>query len=110
MRKRGSLGEFEVLILAAIARLGGRAYGAELFRELVERTGRDIAMGAVYTTLYRLEEKGLLTSEVGEATPVRGGRARRYFSIEPAGVQAVQSSVEALASLLEGTSLELGPT
>jgi len=110
VRKRSSLGEFELLVLATIVRLGDRAYGAEIFRELEEQTGRDIAMGAVYTTLYRLEEKGLLSSEVGEATPVRGGRARRYFSIEGAGVEAVRRSVQALGALIGDTHLGWGTT
>ena len=105
MGKRSTLGEFELLVLAVLLRLGDRAYGVLVYRELEERTGRPISLGAVYTTLYRLEEKGLVSSEMGDPTPVRGGRAKRYFKIEATGVEAVQTSVDALAALLEDTRL-----
>lgn len=108
MGKRPFLGEFEVLVLAALVRLGENAYGAEIFRELEQRTSRPIAMGAVYTTLYRLEEKGYVSSSVGEPTPRRGGRARRYFRIEAAGEEAVRNSVTMLADLLADTRLAWG--
>lgn len=108
MGKRDVSGEFELMVLAAILRLGDRAYGARVFREIEEQTGRAVAMGAVYTTLYRLEEKGLVRSEVGEPTPKRGGRARRYFSIEAAGVEALRGSVDALGALLKDTDLAWG--
>ncbi|MDX1395181.1 MAG: helix-turn-helix transcriptional regulator [Gemmatimonadota bacterium] len=108
MGKRDSLGEFEILILAALVRLGDRAYGAAVFREVEERTGRSIAMGAVYTTLYRLEEKRLISSELGDPTPTRGGRAKRYFSIEAAGVEAIERSVGALEAMLADTRLAWG--
>ena len=106
MGKRTLLGEFELLVLATLVRLGDDAYGAAVYRELEERTGHAFAMGGVYTTLYRLEEKGLVSSTVGDPTPVRGGRSRRYFKIEAPGVEAVRNSVGALAALLEDTGLE----
>lgn len=104
MSGRNGLGEFELLVLAAVMRLGDEGYGTAVYRE-VERTGRSVSMGAVYTTLYRMEEKGLLTSEHGDPTPVRGGRAKRYFRLTDDGLTGLRASLGALATLLDGTEL-----
>ena len=100
------LGTFELVVLLAVARLGGDGYGVTLRREIERRTGRDVAVGSVYATLARLEEKGFVTSREGEPTPVRGGRARKHFRVEPAGVEALASTRGALERLWDG--LELG--
>lgn len=105
MGKRVLLGEFELLVLAAVLRLGSEAYGANVYRELGEKCDRHVSLGAVYTTLSRLEGKNLVTSELGESTPVRGGRAKRYFTITNSGKTAVSSSSRALMSLLQDTEL-----
>ncbi len=76
-----NLGELEQLVLLAIARLGDDAYGVTIRREIATRTKRDLAFGSVYTTLARLEEKGLVASHLGDATPERGGRAKKHFVI-----------------------------
>ena len=106
MSERNGLGEFEFLVLAAVLRLGAEAYGSAVYRE-VEATGRRVSMGAVYTTLYRLEERGLVRSHTGDPTPKRGGRAKRFFRLEPEGREALKTSVAALRTLLAGTELAL---
>ena len=89
---RQSLGELEQVLLLALLRLGGDAYGAAIRAEILERTGRSITPGAIYPTLDRLEARGLLRSRVAGATAERGGRARRYFKITPAGLRATWSA------------------
>jgi DNA-binding PadR family transcriptional regulator len=100
------LGEFEAVVLLAVARLDGRGYGVTLRREIEQRTGRAPALGAVYATLARLEQKGCVRSREGERTPVRGGRARRHFTLTAAGAIALRAAREAQERLWEG--LELG--
>lgn len=107
MTQRVGLGEFEVVVLAAVLRLGRDAYGSAIYRA-VKAAGRAVSIGAVYTTLYRLEERGLVTSEEGDPTPVRGGRAKRYYAIDAAGREALAESIRPLRNLLRGTALALG--
>jgi DNA-binding PadR family transcriptional regulator len=85
-------GGLELAVLVAVARLGEDAYGATVRRELSERAGRDYSVGAVYTTLDRLEGKGLVRSWRSDPTPVRGGRARRCFELTAAGRRALSAS------------------
>jgi DNA-binding PadR family transcriptional regulator len=93
------LGEFEHLLLLAILQCGDEAYTVPV-RELLEtRVGRTVSRGALYTSLERLEAKGLVTSRFGDPLAIRGGRARRYFSVTPAGLGAVRAARAALASL-----------
>ena len=103
---RGSLGEFEHLILLAVYRLGGNAYGVPVIREVEERTGRSVTQAAAYLTLRRLEEKGLIKSKRGEPTAERGGRAKRFFEITRAGTAQLRNSRTALASMWEGINPE----
>jgi DNA-binding PadR family transcriptional regulator len=100
--KGESLGEFEHLILLAVLRLGDDAYGMRVRREISERTGRDVTIGAVYATLERLESKGLVLARIGEATPERGGRAKRSFRVTGAGMEAVNRTRQEVESLSEG--------
>ena len=102
MPKGDSLGEFERLVLLAVLHLGEDAYGMRVRREIAERTGRDVAIGAVYATLDRLEEKELLTSELGEPAPERGGRAKKSFRLTAAGVRSINRSCEDLEKMLSG--------
>ena len=102
MPKGDALGGFEQLILLALARLGDDAYGVSIRKEIAERTGRDVNIGAVYATLDRLESKGLTASTVGESTPERGGRAKRYFRLTSTGVQAIEESCRAFAGMVNG--------
>jgi DNA-binding PadR family transcriptional regulator len=92
MPKGTYIGEFEQHVLAALLRLRGSAYGVTIRREIIERTGRDVAVGAIYATLDRLEAKGFVSSRLGEATPERGGRAKRYYDIEASGMHALKES------------------
>jgi DNA-binding PadR family transcriptional regulator len=99
------VGDFEQLVLLALLRLGNDAYGMEVREEIESRTGRDVSYGAVYTTLDRLEQKGFVTYRMGEATAERGGRARKYFKVSPAGVDALRDSRDALAVMWQGIRL-----
>jgi PadR family transcriptional regulator, regulatory protein PadR len=110
MPKRGYLGDFELMVLLALMRLGEDAYGVPISREIEEQSGREIALGTVYAALERLEEKGLVTSELGEPTAQRGGRAKRYFQITKRGVREVKDARRALINLWRGLKeLEGGP-
>src|SRR5215470_15830038 len=84
------LGEFEQLVLLALVRLGPDAYGATVRREIETRAGRRVGISAVYTTLERLEQKGLVRSRIGEPTGERGGRRRKHFELLPIGVRSVR--------------------
>src|ERR687889_62857 len=90
MAERAYPGGFEALVLMAVLRLGENAYGKTIRQEVEERGGRTAAIGAIYTTLDRLEQKGFVSSWQGEPTPQRGGRAKRYFRVEAAGVAALE--------------------
>ena len=96
------IGEFEQLVLMTILRLGEQAYGATVRDEIADRTGRDVSLSAVYTTLERLEHKKLLRSRIGEPTPQRGGRRKRYFALSAAGERALQTSWQRLKRVAEG--------
>jgi DNA-binding PadR family transcriptional regulator len=103
-----ALGEFEQIVLLAILRLGDAAYGVTIRQEITACTERDPAPGALYTTLDRLEEKGLVTSSYGDPTPQRGGRAKRYFTVTARGIRAVARAQRAYQRLLKGLVLPGG--
>ena len=103
-----ALGEFEQVVLLAILRLAEGAYGVAIRREIAECTEREPAPGALYTTLDRLEEKGLVTSKYGDPTPERGGRAKRYFTVTARGVRGVARAQRAYQRLLKGLVLPGG--
>ena len=86
------LGGFEQLVLLAIAHLEGEAYGVPIVEEIERRTGRKVARAAVYMTLRRLEDKGYVSSRMSDPTPERGGKARRYAKLEPAGACALREA------------------
>jgi DNA-binding PadR family transcriptional regulator len=100
-----NLGEFEQIVLLAVLRLNGRAYGVSIRAEISERTGREPTSGALYTTLDRLEQKGLLKSRTGEPTPQRGGRAKRYYKVTASGAAAVGRAQRAFRNMLDGLTL-----
>lgn len=102
-----TLGEFEQVILLAIVHLGSQAYGTSIRREIEERTGRDIAVGALYTALERLERKGYVASTMSDPTPQRGGRARRHFVIQADGAAALKRSREFLSKMWDGLTPSL---
>lgn len=96
------LGEFEALVLLALARLGPDAYGATIRREIETRTGRNLAISAVYITLDRLEGKGFVRSRVGEPTPQRGGRRRKHYAVLPMGRRALGQTYRSFMVMVEG--------
>jgi len=89
---RTDLGDTEHLVLLAILRLGPEAYGIPILDEVSARSGREVSRATVYVAVKRLEHKGLVTSRLGESTRERGGRAKRYYTIKPAGLKALRES------------------
>jgi PadR family transcriptional regulator PadR len=102
MPNRNYLGEFELLVMLVLVRLGDDAYGVPISREIEQRTERAVTVGSVYAALERLENKGFISSSVGEPTPERGGRAKRYFSVTNRGLREVRKTRQALISLWRG--------
>ena len=96
------LGTFEQAVLLAVFRLGANAYGRAILRELHDRLERDVAGGAVYATLDRLESKGLATSKVAAGTAVRGGRPPRYYTVSAVGLRALNNSKSTLDNIWRG--------
>jgi PadR family transcriptional regulator, regulatory protein PadR len=101
------LGAFEQAVLLTVARLGDEAYGRSVLRGLKTGIDREIAAGAIYATLDRLEQKGLITSRLEEGTPIRGGRARRYYRLSAAGARALNESKAAMERMWRGTKWPL---
>jgi PadR family transcriptional regulator PadR len=98
------LGEFEQLILLALARLGDDAYGVTIRQTLRERTGREPSFGAIYSTLRRLEQKGLVRSYMGEPEAVRGGRAKKHVVLTPRGRAAMRDAHRAVVRMADGVA------
>lgn len=105
MSGRDYLGEFEHVILLALLRLEDRAYGVTVRQEIEFRTKREVSIGAVYATLDRLEAKGYVKSRLGEPTPERGGRSKRFFQVTAKGVAAVNRTHRALQRMTDGLDL-----
>jgi PadR family transcriptional regulator PadR len=97
-----NLGELEQLVLLALARLGDDAYGVTVRREIASRARRDVTFGAVYTSLARLEAKGLVVSRLGDPTPERGGRRKKHYVISAGGRRALQRSLRAIRTMSRG--------
>jgi PadR family transcriptional regulator len=100
--KASVLGDFEQLVLLGVMRLGDEAYGAAIRQEIHARSGRDVSISAVYTTLDRLESKGLIRSSVGEPTAQRGGRRRKFYTLRPAGATALRQAYRAFTAMAGG--------
>ena len=100
-----TLGEFEQIVLLAILRLGENAYGVTIREEIAARTDRDPSPGALYTTLARLEDKGMLKSRLGDPTPDRGGRAKRFVKLTAGGIEAISRAQRAYQNLLQEVPL-----
>jgi PadR family transcriptional regulator len=96
-----SLGEFEQVVLLAILRLGYNAYGVTVRKEIRDCTDRDPAPGALYNTLDRLEDKGMVTSRLGGSTPKRGGRPKRLFKVTANGIEALSRAQRAYRRLMK---------
>jgi PadR family transcriptional regulator, regulatory protein PadR len=99
---RDYLTDFELMILLSILRVGDEAYGVPIAREMETTGGRTVVLSAVYAALDRLEENGLVLSSLGEPTPERGGRAKRFFHVTPAGLKSVRQARRALTQLWTG--------
>jgi PadR family transcriptional regulator PadR len=102
MAKAHYLGEFELLVMLTVIRLGEGAYGVPISLEIEQQTGRDVAFGTVYATLERLQKKGLVCSDLGDPTPERGGRAKRYFRVTSTGLRTVRQAKQSLIRLWDG--------
>ena len=102
--KNPVLGDFEQLVLLGVLRLesGDASYGAAIRQEIHARSGRDVSINAVYTTLDRLERKGFLESWVGDPTPQRGGRRRKFYALRPAGIAALRQAYRAFIAMADG--------
>jgi DNA-binding PadR family transcriptional regulator len=98
----GQLGTFEQAVLLAVVRLGENAYGRAILQEVQTRLERDVAAGAVHATLERLERKKVVWSRLGPGTPLRGGRARRFYRLQPRGLRALNEARAAIDSLWRG--------
>jgi PadR family transcriptional regulator, regulatory protein PadR len=101
------LGDFEQLVLMGVLRLGDEAYGAAIRQEIHARSGRDVSINAVYTTLDRLEHKGLLRSRVGDPTPQRGGRRRKLYAMSASGTLALRQAYLAFTAMARGIESRL---
>ena len=108
MGNKAWLGEFEQVVLLAVLQLNTNAYGFGVQQEIQRRTGRTCSIGAIYTTLDRMEQKGFVSSWMGEPTPERGGRAKKYFRVEGAGEAALRHSYAATNSMIAGLEPLLG--
>ena len=111
MVTRTSLGDFEKLVMLAVLHLGPEAYGATIIRELEARTERASSSGAVYVALRRLEKKGLVSSHVGKPDPARGGRPKRYYTVEREGLSCLRQAREDWSAMVRGleSTLEQAP-
>ena len=108
MTRTGYLGEFEQMVLLAVARLDGDAYGMSILEELEERTGRKASVASVYAALDRLARQGHVSSTVGEPSAQRGGRAKRFFKMEPSGARALSHARNAFTALWDGLEVDPG--
>ena len=106
MPKGDFLGEFEIYVMLALAHLGAEAYGVSIRQEIERRTARDVAIGAVYATLSRLEDKGLVRHELSAPLPVQGGRARKHYTLTDPGQRALAHAAEMLTRMMHGWRLE----
>lgn len=111
MKKPNLLSVYELMAVFAILRLGKEAYGVPISQEIEAQSGRRVAVSGVYAALERLERKGFVTAELGEATPQRGGRAKTYFRLTAKGLEEARAAKQALVNLWHSTpGLKAKPT
>ena len=101
-RPNDALSNFELMVMLALIRLGENAYGVPIAQEIEKHRGKEIAIGSVYAALERLESKGFVESQLGESTPERGGRAKRYFTVTRKGLKEAAETRQTLLSLWKG--------
>jgi len=102
MSNPNAISNFELMVLLALIRLGDEAYGVPISEEIEEHSGHDVALGSVYAGLERLQQRGFVSSSVGDPTPERGGRAKKYFRITAKGMKVVRETQQTLTSLWKG--------
>ena len=110
MGTRTHFSTFELMVMLALGRLGPDAYGVPIAREIEESSGRDVVLGSVYAALERLQQKGFATSTMGDPTPERGGRAKRYFRLTAAGQREIRDAQRTLTKLWRGIEKFRGET
>lgn len=110
MKQRTHLSTFELMVMLALARLGEDAYGVPIAREIEDSSGREVVLGSVYAALERLEKKDFVSSTLGEPTPERGGRAKRYFRLTARGSREVRDAQRTLLKLSRGMAGLKGAT
>lgn len=110
MARGAWLGEFELILLLTLVQLGDDAYGVTISRQIEKISGREAALGSVYAALDRLEEKGLVSSRLGDPTAERGGRAKRYFEVTEQGLKALRQTQRTLVRLWQGLPKLAGGT
>lgn len=103
------LGDLEQLVLLAVLRVGADAYGVPVHDEILRRANRDLTLGTIYKTLERLQQKGLVSSQMGDPTPQRGGRRTRCYQVTRAGRQELQASLRSIRRMLAGLDVGLEP-
>jgi PadR family transcriptional regulator, regulatory protein PadR len=103
MKKSNLLSTYELMAMFAILRLGKDAYGVPICQEIEAHSGRRVAVSGVYAALERLERKGFVSTELGEATPQRGGRAKTYFRLTAKGLEEASTAKQALMNLWQGS-------
>jgi DNA-binding PadR family transcriptional regulator len=106
MSHREYPGEFEQVVMLALARLKDQAYGMAIRQEIADQTGRDVSIGSVYSALDRMEAKGFISSSLGNPTPQRGGRAKRYYRLEQSGAAALERAREMYLRLWDNLVLK----
>ena len=97
-----AISNFELMVMLALIRLGDEAYGVPVSEQIAERSGHDVALGSVYAALERLEDRGLVVSSIGDPTPERGGRAKKYFKVTNKGVEVVRDTQQTLTRMWKG--------
>jgi PadR family transcriptional regulator PadR len=102
MKTWNYLGQHELMVMLAVLRLKDEAYGVPIAKQIGATTGREVLLGSIYATLERLEKKGFVASQLGEATAVRGGRAKTFFRVTPKGLKQVREAQQALQALWKG--------
>ena len=110
MTERSYLREFEQLVLLSVLRLGEDAYGARIQADLAEAANRSVSIATIYVALSRLEQRGLVRSWMSDPTPVRGGKAKKYYAVESEGKVALQEAKATLERMWEGTGAALDAT
>jgi PadR family transcriptional regulator PadR len=103
------LGELEQVVLLATLRQSGDGYGVTIKDAILKATGRDLTLGTIHKTLVRLEAKGFVESRMGEASPQRGGRAKRHYEVTPAGLKILRAAIKALRRMASGLAVGLDP-